>query len=221
MTDRRLGPRILTTSAVLAATVVGTLAIASLNGVWFDLINAVADATGSVARGLLYSSWLVLIGGAVVIRRPRAFGFRLGVIPRHLPLIAVATGGASAGTWLILRGIGPTPYSDAPLFIEAIVVPLTEELVFRAVLLTILLVTLSRLWAVRTAVALAISFDALAFGAGHLANLTAVPTLFTIGQAGFATVLGGLCAFVMVRTRSVYPAILLHAAVNTTVVLGS
>ena len=88
-------------------------------------------------------------------------------------------------------------------------------------MLTALLAALGRLWPAPTAVVLAIVIDGVAFGAAHLANLIMNPSVFTIAQAGFAAVLGGLCAFLMVRTRSVYPAILLHAAVNAAVVLAS
>jgi membrane protease YdiL (CAAX protease family) len=214
--DRRL----VDTAGVFVGALAVAIAIAVLNGVWFDVVNGMVEATGTVARGLLYSSWLILIAVPVVVRRPRAFGIRVGQVPEHLALVTGVVGAATAGTVLLLQLIGSTPYSDASFFIEVFDVPITEELVFRAVMLTVLLVVLRRLWPAATAAALAIAFDAIAFGTAHLANLTAVPTPFTLGQAAFATVLGGLCAFLMVRTKSVYPAIALHAAVNAAVVLS-
>jgi membrane protease YdiL (CAAX protease family) len=45
--------------------------------------------------------------------------------------------------------------------------------------------------------------------------------VFVIGQVAFASVLGVACAFLMTRTRSVYPAMLLHGVVNAVVVLAS
>ena len=213
--------RWLATAAILVGAVAGATAVAVLNGVWFDLVNGIVHATGSIARGLVYSSWLIVIGVPIVVRRPRAFGFRVAQISDHLTLVAGVVVLATAGTVFLLQLIGSTPYSDASLFIEVVDVPFTEELVFRAVLLTALLVVLRRLWSPATTVALAIIIDAIAFGTAHLANLTATATIFTLGQAVFATVLGGLCAVLMVRTKSVYPAIALHAAVNAAVVLAS
>ena len=119
--------------------------------------------------------------------------------------MAAVVAAAAAGTILLLRLIGTTPYSDASLFIEVVDVPVTEELVFRAVLLTALLVILRRLWSPATTVALAIIIDAIAFGTAHLANLTITATMFTVGQALFATVLGGLCAVLMVPTQERLP----------------
>jgi membrane protease YdiL (CAAX protease family) len=219
--QRRSARRVALTVAVAALAVATTFLVAALDSVWFDAVNRIAHLTDAVGRGLLFSSWLLVIGGAIVIWRPASWGLRLGETRRHLGLIAATGVGATVATIVILRLIGSTPYSDASLFIEAVDVPITEELVFRAVLLTVLLVVLRRLWAHRSATVLAIGIDAAAFGAAHLANLAATPTPFTIGQAAFATVLGGLCAFLMVRTRSVFPAMFLHAAVNATVVVAS
>ncbi|MEX2546651.1 MAG: CPBP family glutamic-type intramembrane protease [Chloroflexota bacterium] len=42
---------------------------------------------------------------------------------------------------------------------------------------------------------------------------------FVLPQVLFASVLGASCAALMLRTRSVYPAMLLHAVVNAVVVL--
>ena len=63
------------------------------------------------------------------------------------------------------------PYSDASLFVESVLVPVTEELVFRGVLLSILLGRVrAGLPGPGFAVPLAIAVDGLAFGVAHLAN---------------------------------------------------
>jgi membrane protease YdiL (CAAX protease family) len=213
--------RIAWSVVLLVGAVALSVAIAIANTVWFDIVNQFVGATTSVARGLVFSSWLLVIGLPIVVWRPRAFGFRRGDIGAHVGFVMAILVGSVAGTIALLRLVGSTPYSDASLFIEVVDVPLTEELVFRAVLLTALIAALGRLWPARTAIPLAILFDALAFGAAHLANLGANPSAFTFAQAAFATILGGLCALVLTRTRSVYPAILLHGAVNAAVVLAS
>jgi membrane protease YdiL (CAAX protease family) len=124
-------------------------------------------------------------------------------------------------TIIVLRVFGSTPYSDASLFVETVVVPLTEELVFRAVLLTALLAVLVRFHDRGVAVVLAIAIDGAAFGVAHLANATSIDGPFVLGQAVFAAVLGIGCASLMAKTRSVVPAVLLHAVVNAIVVVAS
>ncbi len=112
--------RVVASAGVLVVAVAATFAIALLNSVWFDAVNGVVHATETVARGLLYSSWLLLIGGAVVIRNPGVFGLQVGDVGRHLVLIGTTVIGSVAGTVALLRLVGATPYSDASLFIEAV-----------------------------------------------------------------------------------------------------
>ncbi len=209
--------------ALVAATVViawvAAFAVARLNEPWFAFLNGYVDARETVARGLLFSSWLALVGGAIVVWRPEAFGFRMGDISRHGPLIVGTCVVAAIVTAVLITVIGGTPYDDASLFIETIVVPVTEELVFRAVLLTVLLGVFARLLRPRPATILAVLVNGLAFGLAHAANATSLASAFVIGQMAFAAGLGTACAALMVRTRSVYPAMLLHGVVNGVVVL--
>jgi membrane protease YdiL (CAAX protease family) len=209
------------TLACLALGVILAAVVAILNQPYFDAVNEFVGARETVARGLVFSSWLVLVGGAVVVRRPAAFGFRLGDIGRHAGLVVGTLLGAMALTAVLLRLVGATPYSNASLVIESVVVPVTEELVFRAALLTILLALLFRLHDERTAAVLAIAGNGVSFGLAHLANATSLSAGFVVAQATFAAFLGMGCAFLMIRTRSVYPAIALHGAVNAVVVLAS
>jgi membrane protease YdiL (CAAX protease family) len=209
------------TAACLLVACLASLLVALANQPWFELVNRVIGARETVARGIVFSSWLVVVGGAIVVWRPAAFGFRLGDVRRHWRLVVGVTIAGAATTALLLRLTGATPYSDASFFIETVDVPLTEELVFRAVLLTALLVALRRFHDERTATVLAVAFNGLAFGLAHLANATSLATGFVLAQAGFAVVLGMGCAVLMARTRSVYPAMLLHAAVNAVVVVAS
>jgi membrane protease YdiL (CAAX protease family) len=124
-----------------------------------------------------------------------------------------------AATAVVLSMVDSTPYSNASAVVETVVVPVTEELVFRAVLLTALLALFSRLTTAHRAALLAVVVNGLTFGVAHLANAQALAASFVIGQAVFASVLGIACATLMANTRSVYPAMLLHAAVNAVVVL--
>jgi membrane protease YdiL (CAAX protease family) len=181
-------------------------------------VNGIVGARETVARGLVFSSWLVILGGVVVVWRPTAFGFRFGDLRRHARLVLGTLVAAAGLTALLLRLTGAIPYSDASFVIETAVVPISEELVFRGVLLTVLLVVLGRWHDEPTAATLAVAFDGIAFGLAHLANASSLALGFVLGQAAFAIVLGMACAYLMLRTRSIYPAILLHAVVNAVVV---
>jgi membrane protease YdiL (CAAX protease family) len=212
--DRRL-----LAAGVVAASVVGCLGFALVNVAWFDVLNSVLGLRDPLARAALFSAFPLVVGMAVVARDPASFGLRLGQIGRHWRLIVGVTAASCGATGAILALIGGTPYSNASLVVESGFVPVTEELVFRAVLLTALLALAARFASPSRVVATAIVIDCVAFGAGHLANALSVAPVFALGQAVFASCLGAACAFLMVRTRSVYPAILLHAAVNAVVVL--
>jgi membrane protease YdiL (CAAX protease family) len=208
--------------ALLALTgglaIAGSLAVALLNQPYFDLLNGFVGATEAVPRALLFSSWLVLIGGPLVVWQPARFGFTAGDIRRSWRAIVVVCLAAAAVTVAILRLTGRIPYSDASLFVESVLVPLTEELLFRGVLLALLLMAFGRLANRSVAVPLAIIVDGIGFGVAHLANATSLDIGFVAPQATFAVALGVACAWLAVRTRSVYPAMLLHGVVNTVVV---
>jgi membrane protease YdiL (CAAX protease family) len=205
---------------VVVAAFAGSWTVALANSAWFDFANGIVGARETVARGVVFSTWLVLVAAPFLITRPASLGLRTGLIGRRWREVVAVTAGAALVTWLLLRLTGATPYSDASLVIETIVVPFTEELVFRAVLLTLLLAAFARLYARRTALVLAIVTDGVAFGTAHLANAADLDVSFVVQQAGFASVLGMMCALLMVRSRSVIPAMLLHAAVNAVVVLS-
>jgi len=220
--SRRLAPDspsvFVLTILVLLLAFAASLLVAVVNTPYFEFVNGFFGARNTEARGLLFSSWLLLIGGPIAVWRPRTLGFRLGETRRHGRLVAGTVAAAGVVTALVLAGTGRTPYSDASLLIETIVVPFTEELVFRGVLLTVLLMALARLHPPRTALVLAVLFDGIAFGLAHVANAMSLELGFVVSQAAFASVLGVACAYLMARTRSIYPAMLLHAVVNGVVV---
>lgn len=77
-----------------------------------------------------------------------------------------------------------------------------EEVAFRGVLLALFLSRWSRLRA--------IAVSALAFGAIHLLNLPNREPLWVIGQVGWAFMLGIAYAYMVVKTGSLIPAMILH-----------
>ena len=207
----------LTTAAAVAAVAI-TMTIALTNKPYFDMVNRLIGADDPVARGAIYSSYLLLIGLAITLWRPGGFGLGLGDTIRRWRLVAAAVVGMAALTVVVLLVMSPTPYADASWINEVVIVPVSEELVFRAVLFSALLAAMSRLHPPATAALLAIGINAGAFGLGHAANLFWLPAAFVVPQVAYAVVIGLVAAFVMLKTRSVYPAILVHAAVNAVVV---
>jgi hypothetical protein len=59
------GLQVLLTGLVLllATTAVGVVAL--LNVVWFDLVNGIVESRDTIVRGLLFSSWLIVIGAPI------------------------------------------------------------------------------------------------------------------------------------------------------------
>jgi membrane protease YdiL (CAAX protease family) len=195
-----------------------SLLFAIANGAYFELVDGLFDPVDPIHRALLFSSWSLILGGAVVMWRPRAFGFQLGRIAETRRLIVGVCVVAAMTTAVLLAITGPTPYSVASVWVEVVLVPFSEELVFRGVLLTVLLLALGRIHGADRAVLLAVVIDGIAFGLGHLANAAVLDLAFVVPQAAFASVLGMGCAYLMAKSNSIYPAILLHAVVNGVVV---
>ena len=206
---------LLGTAALTAAVVIG-------NQVWFNALVDVLQPAGPVGRALQFSSWLLMIGLPVAAIWPDEVGIGSRGVRQaagEWPLIIVTTVLAAAATAVILVATGATPYSDASLFVEAVVVPITEELVFRGVLLALLVGALLVLLDRPSAVRLAILANGVTFGLAHLANAATIDPAWVVSQVVFASGLGCVCAWLAIRTRSVYPAMLVHGAVNAVVVL--
>jgi membrane protease YdiL (CAAX protease family) len=206
------------TAVVAVAAIAATMAVALTNQPYFELVNGWFGADDPLTRGALYSSYLLLIGSAVVARSAAAYGIRLGDTLTHWRTVVIAVGGMAALTTGVLLLVPTTPYADAHWVNEVVIVPVTEELVFRGVLVTTLLVVLSRLHRSSTAAALAVVIGAVAFALGHAANALSLPVSFVVAQVTYAVVIGLVAGTMMVRTRSIIPAILVHAAVNAVVV---
>ncbi len=207
------------TLLVLIGAVAVSLAVALTNQPWFELMNRWFRFEDPILRGALYSSWLVLVAAPFIVRRPSEFGLRFGEVAHHWHLCAVVTLGAMAITAIVLTLVSATPYNDASAMNEVVIVPFSEELVFRGVILTALLAILGRIHAPSTAVVSAVVVNAVVFGAAHGTNLLFHPASFVIPQMVFATVVMGIpAAYLVVKTRSIYPAMLLHGAINAVVV---
>jgi membrane protease YdiL (CAAX protease family) len=178
------------------------------------LVAEVLPATSARWQGLQFSLFYLVIGLGVVAWRPRAFGLQLGGTLREWRLLLglAALVGGSTLTYLLLAP--PTPYSGQDWLNEVIVVPFTEELIYRGIFFTVLQWLFGRTSGERRATWLAVVVSAVAFGVAHVSNVLFIPPLFVLFQVGYATLFGLAFSLARARTRSVFPAVALHALLN-------
>ena len=96
-----------------------------------------------------------------------------------------------------------------------------KELVWRGVVFTLSLLVLRKFYSERDSSTLAIWIGGITFGLLHANNLLyGVPFAFVAVQVLNAAVWGVVYSFARAKTESIYPSMLLHAAMNLIVVLG-
>jgi membrane protease YdiL (CAAX protease family) len=172
--------------------------------------------------GVVSRAHLLILIIPLVIWRPRLFGFQIGKIWQHwrmlLVMLLANCGIIAAYLWLTSS---TTPYSGNQwLVTEAITVPLIEEIFWRGLVFTILLQALRRLYAENISNHLAVWLSGVAFGLLHANNLAAgVPIQFVAIQVLNATIWGVVYGYARAKSESIYPPILLHAAMNLVVIL--
>ncbi len=176
-----------------------------------------ANLWGVVSRG-----YLLLLIIALAIWRPGLFRFHMGNIRKHwkMLLIMLIINCGIIVAYLLLTG-STTPYSGNQwLLTETVTVPLVEELTWRGLVYIALLQAFQTCYSEKTSSVLAIWFSGVAFGLMHANNLiAAVPLQFVAIQVINATVWGVAYGYARAKTDSIYPPILLHAAMNLMVVL--
>ncbi len=182
------------------------------NNVFYQAVSQTPHNT--YMNDILSDLILLFLGFMPVFWAPRFFGYQVGDIPKHWKLLlglAIFFGGAP----LIYRLVaGATPFGANTWFFEGVIVPLAEESLFRGILLTMMLWGFSKLYPERTAKILTLVISTLVFASAHLNNLGHYPTGFILFQVGFSVIVGLGFGFSMLKTRSIYPAFLLHALFN-------
>ena len=180
------------------------------------------------------SSWLANLWGVVsrahlliliiplVIWQPRLFGFQTGKIGQNwrMVLIMLVANCGVIAAYLLLTG-SSTPYSGNQwLLTEVLTVPLVEEIFWRGLVFTTLLLVFRRIYSDKTSTVLAVWLSGVAFGLLHANNLSAgVAIQFVAIQVLNATIWGVVYGYARAKTESIYPSILLHAAMNLVVIL--
>ena len=171
--------------------------------------------------GLASRLHLLIPAALLVLWRPRLFGFQVGSTFKNwkLILLLLAINCAVIGGYLWQSG--GTPYSgDQWLLTEVVTVPVVEETIWRGLVFAALYAALKKTRPDTSALRLTVILSGLAFGLLHAANILAgVPLQFVALQTLNAVVWGLVYGYARARTDSIYPPMLLHAAMNLLVVL--
>lgn len=184
--------------------------------------NVGTSAWLATLYGIVSSAHIILIILPFVLWRPRWLGLQLGKTPKYwrmLVVMLIVNCGIVAG-YLWLTGSG-TPYSGNQwLVTEVVTVPVVEELFWRGLVFAGLLLAFRQSYKENSANHLAVWTSGLAFGLLHAGNaLAGVPIAFVAVQVLNATIWGVVYGYARAKTESIYPPILLHAAMNLVVVL--
>jgi len=198
-----------------------------VDGAYFKFSNSWFPNVGT-------SAWLASLWGVVsrthllifliplVVWQPRLFGFQVGKIwqRRRMLLIMLLANCGVIATYLWLTG-STTPFSGNQwLVTEVITVPVVEETFWRGLVFIVLIRAFRKLYPENTSNYLTVVISGLAFGLLHVNNLIAgVSIQFVAIQTLNATVWGIMYGYARAKSESIYPAILLHAAMNLAVVL--
>lgn len=176
----------------------------------------------ATAWGLVSRAHLIVLAIPLVLWRPGLFGFQRGSTRSRVGLIGamlvVNCGLVAAYLWF---SGGGTPYSDNQwLVTETVTVPVIEDTFWRGLVFAALLHLYGRVYPPRASLRLTVWSGGIAFGLLHLGNaLAGVPLAFVAVQSLSAVVWGILYGYARAQTGSVYPPMLLHAAMNLVVVL--
>lgn len=202
------------TVAIFVLAVIGTLVFAVANSAWADWIQARLATSSDLVNGLAFSAFPLVIGGLIVARDPRRFGVQVGTTLDRWRLLLVLTCAMSAFAAGALLLIGSNPFRGANPIIQVIAVPVSEELIFRGVLFTLVLGALARVHPPGRAMWLAAVISGVAFGIGHLNNLGSYDAMFVVAQAAYATVLGLAAGWLRASTTSIVGPVVMHSTVN-------
>ncbi len=203
------------------------LLAAWISAVYYNFANARFPPVGESAWlaglwGIVSRAQWLLLCIPLLIWRPRLFGWQWGRTSEHwrMLLIMMAVNCGVIGAYLALTG-SSTPYSGNQwLLTEVVTVPVIEELVWRGVVFTALLLLSRRSYGEATSQHLAAWLSGLAFGLVHAVNgLAGVSLAFVAIQTLNAMVWGVMYGYARSRTDSLIGPVLLHAAMNLVVVL--
>ena len=209
------------TALILLAAVAFSAVFLWVNTLNYNWLSPRFESSGATVWGIVQRLFVLIPVILLSVWRPKAMGFQVGRIARHwrMLLIMLAANVGIVGGYVLLSG--GTPYSGLGMLVnEVITVPVAEELMWRGVVFAGLLALLRRFHTEETAGLLAGWFSGVCFGLLHANNaLFGYPLAFVALQTLNATVWGVVYGIARVKTGSIYPPLVMHAAMNLAVVL--
>lgn len=188
-------------AAIAALAVLFLLGIAS-----FDSGDAVGMSVTRACGSVAFIALIAADGRRLFAPRPnfwRALAFSLpafAIAINNFPIIPIITGEARLDA-----DVGAL----AMLALECFLIGLFEETAFRGI---ILVTILERFSETKKQVIASLVISSAAFGLVHILNLFAGAGFGpTLQQVGYSFLIGGMCAVVMVRTRSLPLCVMIHA----------
>lgn len=187
-----------------------------------DPVTTVGEAT---AYGVVARLHLIVPLAGLALWRPSWLGLGLEVSSirshwRRLLLILLANC-LVVGGFAVLSGAPAAFSGDAWLVTEVVTVPLVEEALWRGLVFAVLLRAFERAVPRGRSMGLTVWASGIAFGLLHLGNaLVGVSPGFAVLQALNAAVWGVAYGHARALTGSIWPAVVMHAAMNAVVVLA-
>ncbi len=194
---------------IVVACFLATLIFEPFSVHFFDdtLLNDLLNQVISLSFGSIATLFLLLLGKSKLLSPPQKLLYLL-------PALLVAVNNFPFFTYFAGEGgIVRTEWSVWLLFaLSCLLTGFYEECAFRGVLFPLFARALPQN---KRGLILSLTYSSLLFGVTHLLNLFfGAGVLDTLLQVVYSTLLGGLYAFLVVKTRSVLPAILTHALFN-------
>lgn len=214
ITKKFLYPAVLLLGACLVS-----IGLAFGNYYYYQFVNSYLNVKDVFLSALLFSAFFLIIGGVIVAWKPRFYGFQIGDSLKKWRTVLVTIIVVCVFTALCLLLTPRTPYSGANWAVEMILVPVAEETIWRGVIFSLLLLLLGRVYTERVSTVLAVIFSSISFGLAHSSNILVHPASFVLLQVIFASVVGIGMGFIRAKTKSIYPAFILHAAFNLIAIL--
>ncbi len=194
-------------------------ALAFGNYYYYNWISGYFVVKDAFLSALLFSAFLLVIGVLVLFRRPRFYGFQIGESFKMWKPILLVSAAVCAFTAICLFLTPRTPYSGANWAVEMILVPISEEMIWRGIIFSLVYKVLTRLHDDKMSIVLTIAFSSIAFGLAHISNVLVHPVSFVLLQIIFAAIAGSGMGFLRAITKSVYPPILVHALFNLVAIM--
>jgi membrane protease YdiL (CAAX protease family) len=204
---------------LLIGTSVVSIALAFGNYYYFQWISGFFYITDEFLNAMLYSAFLLVIGTTIVASRPRYYGFQIGDSLKHWKQVLVVSATTVAFTVICLLMTPRTPYSGANWAVEMILVPISEEMMWRGVIFSLVFALFGKLHSNKTQFWLTIVCSSMAFGMAHSSNVLVHPVSFVVLQMLFAAIVGTGLGYLRAKTKSVYPPMLVHALFNLVAIM--